>query len=40
MASEKKDSTAIDTVAGTRHVTTEQDQEIAFKSMNVLFKKK
>lgn len=33
----KKDSTAIHTAAGTRHVTTEQDQEIAFKSMNALF---
>lgn len=33
----KKDLTAIDTAAGTRHVTTEQDQEIAFKSMNAFF---
>lgn len=32
-----KDSTDNDTVAGTRHVTTEQDQGITFKSMNTLF---
>lgn len=33
----KKDSTAIDTAAGTQHVTTEQDQEIAFKSFTAPF---